>query len=252
MTVPVSITLPQFNSVRDPFLEGVLLAEDLGFAGVFVFDHLLPLGSPHRPVLEGVAALGAVAAITSKIRVGTLVMRAGLRGPVLSAAVAASALAVAGERVTIGLGAGDKLSQHEAGRFGMERPPLEARLEGLEETMRLIRQVAPKVRVWLGGRHEKVRKLAATLADGWNAWDAPLDEFGDEIASVRSMASRELDVSWGGPVRMDAEQPMAEIERLLKLVEAGADQLVVSVLPNQPDSWRQFAELWTKAAGGMS
>ncbi len=244
MNGPVSITLPQFTRHPAAFLDAARLAEELGYANVFLFDHLVPVGNPDRPVLEGASALGAVAAATRRIGVGTLVLRAGLRGPGLSAAVASAAEAISGPRLTIGLGAADRLSNEEAVRFGMRPRPLDERLETLAETVTQIRRLASSTRIWIGGRNEAVRSIAAELADGWNAWDASPDQLAAESEMVRRLAERSITISWGGPVRMDIEDPRSEVGRLRQLLAAGADHLVVSVLPNAPASWRRFAELW--------
>ena len=76
MTPPVSVTLPQFHPDGTPLVDAARRAEALGFTGVFLFDHLYPLDGPKRPVVELFAALGAVAAATSLLRVGSLVARA--------------------------------------------------------------------------------------------------------------------------------------------------------------------------------
>src|SRR4029453_10360382 len=68
-----------------------------GFDGVFAFDHLFPPGaSPDRPSLEAYATLTAVAAVTSRIDVGTLVTRATLRPAGLLAKLAAAVDDVSG------------------------------------------------------------------------------------------------------------------------------------------------------------
>ena len=63
----LSVTLPQFRTEAAPMLDAARRAEALGFDGVYVFDHLFPLGSPDRPIFEVFVALGAVAAATSTI-----------------------------------------------------------------------------------------------------------------------------------------------------------------------------------------
>jgi len=78
----LGLTLPQFNERPGAALDACQEAWSLGFAGVFVFDHLWPLGQPERPALEGWTLLAALAARVGPggdgFRVGTLVTRAGL------------------------------------------------------------------------------------------------------------------------------------------------------------------------------
>ena len=80
VSVRVGLTLPSF--VDDPEIPIAVAraAEAAGLDGVFVFDHLWRGDPPNRrPALECFALLGAVAAETSRIHVGTLVARATLR-----------------------------------------------------------------------------------------------------------------------------------------------------------------------------
>ena len=154
MSHPVSLTAPQFANTPDSSLDLARSLGSLGFTGMFVFDHLVPIGDPRRPVLEGAATLGAVAAISSA-RVGSLVTRATLRAPMITAGIATALAAIAPGRSVLGLGAGDKMSEDEAVRYGMDRPGLTERLSLLEETIALVRLTAPSLPVWVGGRHPR-------------------------------------------------------------------------------------------------
>jgi alkanesulfonate monooxygenase SsuD/methylene tetrahydromethanopterin reductase-like flavin-dependent oxidoreductase (luciferase family) len=225
---------------------------------VFAFDHLIPIGEPGRPVFEGVSTLGVVAATAPDIRVGMLVLRASLRGPEISTAAVRTAEMVAPGRVVIALGAGDRMSDDEADRLGLDRSD---RMTALEATLEQIKTMEPSVPIWVGGRSKKVRELAATRADGWNAWGAEADALRRETAEVRELAGRPLTVSWGGAVMLAPDQaaledavarrggtnginagmPAAVVEHLSGLLEAGADELIVSILPNRLETWELFA-----------
>ena len=74
----IGITLPQFRHEAGSAIEAARRAEDLGLDGVFCFDHLWPMAQPDRPALSMAPLLGALAASTSTISVGTLVSRVGL------------------------------------------------------------------------------------------------------------------------------------------------------------------------------
>jgi alkanesulfonate monooxygenase SsuD/methylene tetrahydromethanopterin reductase-like flavin-dependent oxidoreductase (luciferase family) len=80
--------------------ERVRRYESLGFSTVTFTDHLVV------PQWEPMVAVGAVAAVTERIRVGTLVLDAGLRDPVLTAKAAATVERLSGGRLEFGLGAG--------------------------------------------------------------------------------------------------------------------------------------------------
>ena len=260
MTHPVSLTAPQFASSPDATLDLARSLGSLNLTGMFVFDHLVPIGDVRRPVLEGAATLGAIAA-TSAARVGSLVTRATLRDPSITAGIAAALAAIAPGRSILGLGAGDKMSEDEAVRYGMDRPGLAERIALLERTIELVRLAAPTLPIWVGGRHPKVRRVAASGADGWNAWGAGADDLFREAEELRGEAGRDIEVTWGGGVILAPDQttldaavatrggieavaaagltagtPGRVVDHLAALAEI-ADELVVSVLPNNRENW---------------
>jgi len=239
--IPVSVTAPQFGDDPQPLLD--LARDPLQFRGIFVFDHLVPLGDPQRPILEAAATLGALAATTST-RLGSLVLRATMRPPEINAGIAASLAAIAPGRVTLAFGAGDKLTADEAKRYGLEAPGLAERLRLLAATIRAVRETAPSVEIWVGGRHRAIRALAAELADGWNCWGAEPEEFAAEAAEVRTAARRPLWVSWAGTVRVADEEPESIRARLGRLAET-ADELVLSLVPNRRPTWEWLSGLLT-------
>lgn len=255
----VSITLPQFGTLVAPLLDSAVAAEELGFDGVFLVDHLVPLGTPERPVLEMAGCLGAIAASTRRIDLGTLVMRASLRGPRLSALVAVTAETVAPGRVILGLGAGDRASFDEIARFGLENPGFEERLRVLEETVEQVRTATPETPIWIGGRHPRVRDIAGRLADGWNRWAGTPGDMSDELRTIQ--AGPDFTVSWGGTVVLGSSS--GEVQEVLSgrsdsgdvlagtpeevaaglgsWVAAGASHLVLSLLPRSLHTLELFA-----------
>lgn len=257
--VPVWLTVPQFSEDPRPAFQAASFVSSYRLAGVFCFDHLVPLDDPHRPVLELASLLGALAAI-GRTRVGSLVMRAPLRGPHLSSAVAATAAAVTPGGFVLGLGVGDSRSREEARRYGQVVLPLDRRLALLEETIRLVRERAPSVPVWVGGTHRRVREAAVDWADGWNGWGLSPAEVAELAGGLRRRRS-DLRLSWGGSVLLAGSEAELEelwgrrtrpptvagtpgrvVEHLGRLRRAGVDEFVVSVLPNRPDRWEMFAE----------
>jgi alkanesulfonate monooxygenase SsuD/methylene tetrahydromethanopterin reductase-like flavin-dependent oxidoreductase (luciferase family) len=259
------ITVPQFSASFEPVLAAARFAESSPLDGVFLFDHLVPLGDPSRPVFELAATLGAVAAATSTITVGTLVMRVPLRGPEVSAAVAHTAATIAPGRMVVGLGAGDRMSADEAVRFGQVPGSVDERVAAVEQTVEAL--AGSDVRCWVGGTHQRV--LAAALeADGWNGWAIEPARFATIAAGLHARRPR-LALSWGGSVvmgedRADLERVLAERQgrggditgtadavaaQLTALVEAGCEHFVVSVLPNRPQRWEIFARSVVETLG---
>jgi alkanesulfonate monooxygenase SsuD/methylene tetrahydromethanopterin reductase-like flavin-dependent oxidoreductase (luciferase family) len=266
VTTPVSLTLPHFDRTPQAFLDLCRQVPELGIAGVFGFDHLVPLGDPRRPVLEAATVLGAAAAaMPAPGRIGSLVLRTSIRPPAVTAGVAASLAAIAGSRAMIGLGVGDRFSLDEARRYGMPPASLEERLAGLEETIALIRLLAPEIPVWVGGLHRRVREVAARKADGWNAWQVSGDELAARVSEARESAPGPLVVTWGGGVILAKNQASLEeavarrggsnavmgdgliagtpgqVAHELRARAELVDELVVSVLPNEARNWRLFA-----------
>lgn len=269
MTLRISVTLPQFRSEAAPLLEAARRAEGLGFDGVYVFDHLFPLDGPTRPILEGLSALGAVAAVTERITVGTLVMRAPIRPPWITAKAAWTAQVVSDGRLTLGLGAADSMSKPEFDAYGLPFGSAAERLATVRQTIEALtapQLVAPGFappKVWVGGRSAAVRKLAAEMADGWNGWGGDAPRLAAEAAEVRARAGRPFEVSWGGQVLVAPDRasldrrlegrggaggvvagtPPVVARRLADYAAAGADELVLSLLPSTEwDAWTLFVE----------
>lgn len=258
MTVAVSLTAPQFSSTFRSVSEAAHRAESLGFDGMFLFDHLIPLDDPSRPILELVSTLGAVAASTERISVGSLVMRAPLRAAALSAAVTRTVGMIAPERTIIGLGAGDSMSADEDRRYGRSSQTLDERLGAVSAT--LAASEGGGVRRWVGGHHPRILELAAT-ADGWNGWATDRTQL--EACIARLPAGTDgFTISWGGSVVMgrdpvDLDTVLQERDgrggtivgtstqvrdHLRSLADVGVDHFVLSVLPHDAGRLEHFAE----------
>jgi probable F420-dependent oxidoreductase len=179
-------------------------AESLGFDSVWVSDHfffsLQRYGGPAEPygTPEPLTALAMLAAVTERVRLGTLVLSAGFRHPALLAKAAATIDLLSGGRLDLGLGAGWYEDEYRA--FGYEFGDTGYRFELLEETLvvlgllfgegpatwegrhfRLHEAFArpdpaqkPGPPLWVGGKGgPRLLRLVARHADGWNtswAW----------------------------------------------------------------------------------
>lgn len=253
MSLRLSATAPQFTDSWDKLDTAAETLEALGYDGLFLFDHLVPIGDPSRPVFELSAALGAIASSTTRMRVGTLVMRVPLRGSGVSAAIARTAATVAPGRFVFGVGAGDRLSAAEGHRFGIASPPLADRVASVADAIEEIRTTDPEVPVWVGGTHPSILDLVRGFETGWNGWGIDPETFGGIVRQLPGASP----VTWGGAVvigRNDAEAgdllggrraiaggPDTLVAALDRFVSAGADELVVSVLPNERERWELFA-----------
>jgi alkanesulfonate monooxygenase SsuD/methylene tetrahydromethanopterin reductase-like flavin-dependent oxidoreductase (luciferase family) len=200
-------------------------AEELGFDGLFAFDHLFaPGGPPDRPSLEAFATLAAVAASTTRVRIGTLVARASLRAAGLLARQAAALDDLSGGRFVLGIGTGDELSRAEHDAYGLPYLGPAARRAQLIETVRAVRALgrgeaypggdhvppipgpllpAPRTPggppVWIGGASEGAVRTAAREADGWNGWALDVPTFASRVEVLRAEAGgRAVAATWGG------------------------------------------------------
>jgi len=77
MTLRIGVMLPSFRDRPDEALAAGVEADQLGLDGLFLYDHLWPMGAPERPALAPFPLLGALAETTTA-SLGTLVARIGL------------------------------------------------------------------------------------------------------------------------------------------------------------------------------
>jgi len=161
LTVP-SFTWPGGAEQIGPTLARIgQAAEAAGFASLWVMDHffqIAQIGKPEEPMLEGYGALNFLAAVTRKIRLGTLVTGVIYRHPGILVKTATTLDVLSGGRSYFGIGAA--WFEREAVALGVPFPPIGERFERLEETIRIALQM------WSGNAgpfHGKHYRLAETL-----------------------------------------------------------------------------------------
>jgi F420-dependent oxidoreductase-like protein len=175
------------------------LADASGWDGIYLADHFMPNEQPAglEPRLEAWTALGALAAITERARLGVLVSGNTYRHPAILANMAATTDLISGGRHVLGLGSGWQASEHDAYGIDLYEPP--ERLHRFEEACQVIRLLLTQDRsdfdghyyrlidapcepkpaqerlpLLLGTSGEKVgMKIAARHADIWNCWGTP-------------------------------------------------------------------------------
>lgn len=202
----VGLTLPSFQDDPEVVISVARTAEDAGVDGVFAYDHLFRVtadGRP-RPALECTTMLGALAAETGTITIGSLVARATLRPPATLAVALDTVHRIAGDRLVAAIGAGDRESRPEMEAFGLGFGTVRARVEAVRATVAATR--GHGYPVWVGGSAAHVGVVART-ADGWNRWGASPERFAAELAHVRPGPG--LTVSWGGLVVLAASDDAA-------------------------------------------
>jgi len=220
--VKVGLTLPSFTEDPEIPLRVAAAAEAAGVDGIFVYDHLFRIGrnGEMRPALECTALLGAVATETTRITLGTLVVRATLRPAPTLATALDTVVRIAGPRLVVGIGAGDEESRPEMETFGL---PMGTETDRVKRLRASLREIADRpYPAWVGGRARHVGLVAAEGARGWNRWGLGPDAFALEAAEVASLVRRlnpdpdDFTTSWGGLVVLDADDDAAaaKAERL--------------------------------------
>lgn len=137
--------------------ERTCLAEEMGFAQAWVFDHFQPLyGDRKGPCLEGWTLLGALAATTRRIRLGALVTGITYRHPSLLAAEAVTVDHVSGGRLELGVGAAWHEAEHH--QMGFEFPAAKERIQRLEEGVQVMRLLMTEEDVSFDGRYYQLRQ----------------------------------------------------------------------------------------------
>jgi F420-dependent oxidoreductase-like protein len=134
------------------FRDAALAAEANGWDSVWTWDHLLAIFGPwEQPILEGWTTLAAVAAVTSRVRLGLMVGANTFRNPGLTAKLATTLDNISGGRAVLGIGGAWFGREHEA--FGIEfGSGFGERLDRLDESVMLIRRLLDGERLTHEGR----------------------------------------------------------------------------------------------------
>src|SRR5919204_2158777 len=128
--------------------------EEHGVETLFRSDHYLSGFDESRPALDAWATLSALAARTTRLRLGTLVSPVTFRHPAVLARQAATADEVSGGRIELGIGAGWMQREHEA--YGIDFPPTQARMSRLAEQLEIVHGLLREERVSFEGEHYRV------------------------------------------------------------------------------------------------
>ena len=168
-------------------------ADAIGLDGIALMDHLVQIPQVDRawePIPEPYVALGLLAGLDTRLTLGTLVSPATFRAPGIVAKAVATLDALSGGRAFCGLGAGWWLREHQT--FGLDFPPAPVRLAQLQTTIETLRALwAPGTKAYagryvhlpettcyprpvgdvpviVGGTGDRLLRVVAEQADGWN------------------------------------------------------------------------------------
>src|SRR5215207_7219380 len=169
------------------------LGEQIGADSLWITDHLIHRvpGEEPRGMWECWSLISALAAITEKPEIGTLVMSTSFRNPALLAKMADTVEEISNGRLILGLGAGWNEPEYLA--FGY---PFDHRIDRFEEAITIMTSLLRTGRADLNGSYSQARdcelvprgprpegppiivgttsprmmRLTARFADGWNVW----------------------------------------------------------------------------------
>ena len=261
-----SFTWPGGPAAIGPTLARVTrTADTVGFDSIWVMDHFFQirgLGPPEAPMLEGLTALGFMAANSEKARLGLMVGGIHYRLPGLWIKAVTTLDVLSGGRAWFGIGAA--WNEEESAALGFPFPPLRERFEMLEDTLQMAHAMwaggsgsgesfagkqfeatrllnspqaisRPRVPIMIGGGGEqKTLRLVAQYADACNV-------FGDgariahKYAVLREHCERlgrpyeEIERSTLQSIDLETQSADQVVERFGRLAEAGAQHILVSV-----------------------
>jgi F420-dependent oxidoreductase-like protein len=131
-------------------------AERADLASITVMDHFHqhpPFCQPTDPMPEAYVLLGGLAAITTTMKLGTLVTAVTYRNPALLAKMATTLDVVSGGRAFLGIGASWHDEEYRAYGYGDALPSMTERLDRLEEAVQIFRRMFSDERSSFVGRH---------------------------------------------------------------------------------------------------
>src|ERR1700728_1959558 len=132
-------------------------AEESGFDSVWVMDHffqLPPLGGPDQPMLEAYTLLGALAARTERVQLGTLATGVTYRNPGILAKMVTTLDVISRGRAILGIGVAGYDVEHQA--LGVQYPTDRVRLAMLEEAVQICRAMFTGDDVSFTGQHYRL------------------------------------------------------------------------------------------------
>jgi F420-dependent oxidoreductase-like protein len=255
----------------DDWLALARATEELGFDALFRSDHYGPVvAGEELGSLDAWATLAALATVTSRIRLGTLVSPATFRHPSVLAKNAATVDHISGGRVEVGLGAGWNDAEHA--RYGFPFPPLRERMGVFAEQLEVIhrqwaaepfsfegehyrladsdprpkpvQQPHPNLIVGGSGRPRSVA-LAARWADEYNTLSTEPGELralGERIAAACAQEERDP-LPLSVMTRIPDGEPEEVVRKLAAIAEAGVERVMLQHLEHRDlDALRVIAE----------
>jgi F420-dependent oxidoreductase-like protein len=200
--VEFGIVLRQEKIDFKPIRETAQLCDELGYHSLWFYDHLLGMGSIDSDIFEAWTLMSALSTITSRVKIGTLVLCNSFRHPPLLAKMVSTLDNISNGRVEFAIGAGWFEPEYRA--YGYPFPDTVTRIEQLKEAVEIIKALwteekptfkgkyysieeaycnpkpvqKPHPPIIIGGSGEKhLLRVVAELADEWNCPASSASEF---------------------------------------------------------------------------
>lgn len=215
--------------------------EQLGFDSLWVWDHVLLGVEPNFPIIEALTLLTAVAARTTKIKLGTGILVLPLRNPVMLAKQLASMDLLSDGRLIMGMASGWYKREFDA--VGV---PFEKRGKIMDENLDILTRFwtedmvkgdftyhkipagvmypkpvqKPRPPILIGGYVDRVLKRAALSGDGWLTYFYTAESFAKSWAKIRNFAKeggKDPDTLLNGsqlPIRIGKSRAAVESEMM--------------------------------------
>ena len=184
-------------------------AEELGYESLWAWDHILLGAEPSFPILDSITTLGAIAARTTRIKLGAGVLVLPLRNPVVAAKALGSLDVISGGRLILGVAAGWYAREFDAvgvpfkqrGRqfernldilvrlWTQPRVTLKVDEFNLRDAVMVPRPAQrPRPPVLIGGYVDAALRRAGTMSDGWLTYFYTPESFSRNWAKVQAFA----------------------------------------------------------------
>ena len=233
-------------------------AEESGFDSVWVMDHyfqLPALGGPDQPMLEAYTLLGALAARTQRVQLGTLVTGVTYRNPAILAKIVTTLDIVSKGRAILGIGGAWYDVEHRG--LGVDYPSDGVRLDMLEEAVQVCRAMftgddvsftgkhyrldharnlprpvrpgGPKIMIG-GGGEKRTLRLVATYADQCNV-TGDVSTLARKIEVLHRHCAdvgrdpAEVDITWMTPLILTTSEENTTEMRGILAASASADEV---------------------------
>jgi alkanesulfonate monooxygenase SsuD/methylene tetrahydromethanopterin reductase-like flavin-dependent oxidoreductase (luciferase family) len=155
--VEFGVYIPQVGLSFEDLRARAVRCEELGYDSFWLFDHLYAPGLPDQPALEGWTAATALLALTTRLRVGHLVINNNFRHPALVARMASTLDVISHGRFDLGIGSGSYRAEHSEGGFPWGS--MAERSGRLEESLEIITRMFSGDRASFTGEHYRVVDL---------------------------------------------------------------------------------------------